>query len=77
LTKIQGLVIPTNWDSAGKVLDIAIASFNEDQFFVESNENAQGLFKCIGQAVVVRGFIKEVNNKKMITVDELISRTFD
>lgn len=74
LTKIHGLVIPANWDAAGKILDIAIASFDEDQFFVEPNENIEKLFKLIGQPVVVKGLIRVVDDKKMITVVDLISR---
>jgi len=72
LTKIQGLVIPSNWDVEGKVLDIAIASFNEDRFFVERNEKSEELFRLIGQSVVVKGLVKEVANRKMITVMDII-----
>jgi hypothetical protein len=74
LNKIQGLVIPTNWDAEGKVLDIAIATFDEDQFFVERNENIEELFKLIGQFVVVRGIIQAADNMKMITVVDIINR---
>jgi len=74
LTKIHGLVIPTNWDATGKILNIAIASFDEDRFFVETNENTEELFKLIGQPVIVKGLIKVVGDKKMITVVDLISR---
>lgn len=72
LTKIEGLVIPTNWDAEGKVLDIAIASFNEDRFSVERNKKSEELFKLIGQSVAVRGLLKEARNKKAITVVDII-----
>ena len=64
LKKIQGLLIPADWNAEGEVLAIAIASFDENQFFVELNENSEELFKLIGQSVIVRGFIRIENGKK-------------
>ena len=58
LTQLQGLVIPTNWDEQGKILDVAIAAFDEDQIFVESNEDSEQLFNLIGQHVMAAPIVK-------------------
>lgn len=77
LTKIQGLVIPTNWDAEGNVLDIAIAAFNEDQFLVERNENSEELSKLIGQPVAVEGILRVEDKKEIIRVVGIINRGSD
>ena len=77
MTQLQGLVIPTNWDEQGKILDVAIAAFDEDQIFVERNEDSEQLFNLIGQHVMVKGLLTIVDDQKRIKVTEILCLSSD
>jgi hypothetical protein len=72
LVTINGLVIPVEWDEDGRVVDIAIATYDENQYFIENDLFKEYLHKRIGQTVFVRGIIKKVKNKYTISISKFI-----
>lgn len=69
---IKGLVIPVEWDENGRVVDIAIAAFDENQYSIEKALFKKQMLKKIGQSVTIRGVIQKVKNKKIIFVADII-----
>ncbi len=50
------------------MLDIAIATFDEDQYLIEESDLKNDLRKKIGQSVIVTGIVKEGDNKKRLSL---------
>jgi hypothetical protein len=68
LITIRGVVIPADWDERGIVISINIATFDEEEYFIERNDVAEELFTRLGQGVEVTGHFQEVNGKKILKV---------
>ena len=71
LITIRGVVIPAAWDDKGEVIRINIATFDEEEYFVEENETAKDLYQRLGQGVEVTGIVKKVNRKRIMKVVSL------
>ena len=66
---IQGLIIPEQWDSVGRVVAITIQTQHEETFFVDQNDIGQEMLGFIHQEVEVKGKITErLNGNTVITV---------
>jgi hypothetical protein len=66
LVEVQGLVIPTDWDQAGKVRTVAIASWDEKEYEVAEGEIARQLMSMLRQRVRVLGRITNPQGGKLI-----------
>ena len=71
MDSIKGIVIPSDWDSNGNVISLAIATRNEEEYIIENNHNLSDLKKLLRQEVVVDGSIKCRNNSKSIDVKSI------
>jgi hypothetical protein len=68
-TKIAGIIVPANWDSEGNITGVAIQSYDESEYVIESNDLDRILNQFIHKPVVVTGNIKEhLDSKKFIWV---------
>lgn len=65
---IQGIVIPVNWDKKGNVVDAAIFTRDEDEFFIEKNKKGKELLDFLHKELEVSGLIKEIKGKKTVTI---------
>ncbi|SPD75982.1 hypothetical protein PITCH_A780112 [uncultured Desulfobacterium sp.] len=73
LITIRGVIIPADWDEKGSVISINIATFDEEEYFIERNDLANELFTRLGQGVEVTGRLKKINGKnilKVISIDK-------
>jgi len=68
---IKGIVIPSDWDSNGNVISLAIATRDEEEYIIENHQNLADLKKLLRQEVVVNGSIKCRNNSKIINVKSI------
>ena len=70
---IRGLVIPSEWNEAGKVIGVCIKTFDEDEYFLSDIEATMELLKLIQQEVLVKGMVKITNHKKYLTMCNIIT----
>ena len=71
MDSIKGIVIPSDWDSNGNVISMAIATRNEEEYIIENHQKLLNLKKLLRQEVVVNGSIKCRNNSKVINVKSI------
>lgn len=71
MESIRGIVIPSDWDSNGNVISLAIATRDEEEYIIENHQQLSDLKKLLRQEVVVDGSIKCRNNSKIITVKSI------
>ncbi len=65
---IRGLVIPSAWDENGKVTGVHISTYDEKQYFVESNEHLDELLQLVGQETVINGEVRHEGRKNLLKV---------
>lgn len=63
---IQGLAVPVDWDDEGRAIQVSIATFDEDEFFIDDDLVAVRLLQCIGKEVVIRGVLQTKGPKKSL-----------
>jgi len=68
LTKISGVIIPADWDQDGKVIGVAISTYDEDEYRVEEQVRGQELLQHVRKGVEVVGWAGVEKGKKKITV---------
>jgi hypothetical protein len=71
MDSIKGIVIPSDWDSNGNVISMAIATRNEEEYIIENHQKLLNLKELLRQEVVVNGSIKCRNNYKVINVKSI------
>ena len=71
MDSIKGIVIPSDWDSNGNVISMAIATRNEEEYIIENHQKLLNLKELLRQEVVVNGSIKCSNNYKVINVKSI------
>lgn len=81
LIKLRGLVTPAGWDEEGKVIALAISTFDEDEYFVKKNQAEARLYPFLRKEIEVTGVMLEADGKKWIevrnySVDKKSAKTF-
>ena len=71
MDSIKGIVIPSDWDSNGNVISLAIATRDEEEYIIENHQKLSNLKKLLRKEVVVNGSIKYRNNYKIINVKSI------
>jgi hypothetical protein len=71
MDSIRGIVIPSDWDSNGNVISVAIATRDEEEYIIENHQNLSDLKNLLRQEVVANGSIKCRNNSKIINVKSI------
>ena len=68
---IKGIVVPTDWDSNGNVISLAIATGDEQEYLIENHRQIANLWTLLRQEVVVTGSIRCRKKRKIIRVAEI------
>ena len=68
LFKIQGLIIPVDWDEGGHVLAVAVSTFNEEEYLVEKGGKGDELLGLLRKEVAVSGVVGIREGGKTIKV---------
>ena len=71
MESIKGIVIPSDWDSNGNVISLAIATRDEEEYIIENHQKLSNLKQLLRKEVVVNGSIKCRNNYKIINVKSI------
>ena len=71
MEKIKGIVVPTDWDSNGNVISLAIATGAEQEYLIENHRQVTNLSSLIRQEVVAMGSIKCRQEHKIIKVSKI------
>ncbi|MBU1340470.1 MAG: hypothetical protein KKE44_13215 [Proteobacteria bacterium] len=69
-TIINGLIIPSEWNENGKILSIAVLTFDEDKFFIANNAMAQTLMNFLRKPVTLSGNVTMNGNLKTINITQ-------
>ena len=72
---IRGIVIPVDWDKKGKVVGVGISACDEQEYLVYRDHKGMELLYYLQKEVEVSGMMRELSNKKIITVRKYILKS--
>lgn len=73
LVRIQGVVIPIEWDEKGTVLSIALATNTEKELLIKEDLRGRRLYNHLQESVIVTGELMESEGKTLLSVQEVHS----
>lgn len=65
---VEGLIIPASWDSKGNIIDLAIATRNEEEYLITDKDQVTRLKPLLRQEVEIRGILQTREGRRMIKV---------
>lgn len=65
---IRGVVIPVDWDEKGSAIAVAVATHNEEEYFINPDERSEELFSLLREEVEISGQYRKKRGKKTISV---------
>jgi hypothetical protein len=68
MASIKGIVIPAAWDQNGKIISLAIATDDEQEYLIETRQIFTKLRSLLREKVVVTGTIRQTEKNKIIEV---------
>jgi hypothetical protein len=71
LTTIRGLVIPVEWDEDGNIRNLAISTYDEDEYWIEMDQRIKQLMSIVRKKVEVTGLVGETDGRKIIIVKRI------
>ena len=74
MTRIKGIVIPAAWDQNGKIISLAIATDDEQEYLIETRQIFTKLKSLLREEVVVTGTIRQTEKNKIIEVKSYSKR---
>ena len=71
MVRIKGIVVPADWDEDGKVVSLAIATGDEQEYLIENHRQIADLWTLLRQEVTATGSIRCRDKYKTIRVAEI------
>jgi hypothetical protein len=71
--RVEGIVIPVNWDEKGNIVNLALATNTEEELLISNDLKGLMLRKYTQEKVELTGEIIEVAGVKMIRVQDIQS----
>lgn len=65
---VEGIIIPANWDNKGNVVDLAIATRDEEEYLITDKDQVTRLKPLLRQEVEIRGILQTREGRRMIKV---------
>ena len=65
---IEGIIIPANWDHNGNVVDLAIATRDEEEYLITDKEQIARLKPLLRQEVEIEGITQIREGKRIINI---------
>ena len=65
---IEGIIIPANWDNNGNVVDLAIATRDEEEYLITDKDQIARLKSFLRQEVEIEGITQIQKGKRIIKV---------
>ncbi len=66
---VTGIIIPAGWDNKGNVLDLVIATRDEEEYLIAGRDQVARLKPLLRQEVAITGELRTKNGKKIIHVE--------
>lgn len=73
LITLRGLVIPVEWDEDGNIRNLAISTYDEDEYWIEMDHVINRMISILRKEVEVTGLIDETDGRKKIIVKSINS----
>jgi hypothetical protein len=74
MMRIQGIVVPIDWDEDGNVTSVTIATHEEEEFLIRNGDKVEELKKLLRQEVEVQGEMTLEGSQKVILVKTVVSQ---
>jgi hypothetical protein len=68
---VEGIVIPAKWDNKGNVVDLAIATRNEEEYLITDKDQVARLKSFLRQEVKLTGILRTKEGKKILKVKKI------
>jgi hypothetical protein len=65
---VEGIIIPANWDNNGNVVDLAIATRDEEEYLITDKDQIARLKPLLRQEVEIEGDTQIQKGKRIINV---------
>ena len=65
----EGIIIPANWDNNGNLVDLAIATPNEEEYLITDKNQIARLKPLLRQMVKIKGIVQTEAGRKIINVN--------
>ncbi|MGD2097121.1 MAG: hypothetical protein PVG35_06030 [Desulfobacterales bacterium] len=65
---IEGIIIPANWDNNGNVVDLAVATRDEEEYLITDKDQIARLKPLLRQEVEIEGITQIQEGKRIIKV---------
>ena len=65
---VEGIIIPAKWDNKGNVVDLAIATRDEEEYLISDKEQVARLKPLLRQEVAIKGNLRTKDGKRIIKV---------
>jgi len=60
------VLIPVDWDEHGSVTALAVATQDEDQYFIDPGEQTEKMFAILQEEVEISGRVRQRKGRKSI-----------
>ena len=74
MINISGIIIPVDWDAKGNITGMAIATHQEEQYFIEDDDEAARLRSFLRQEVKITGVLKIKGGKEIIEIKKVTKK---
>lgn len=72
---LKGIVVPSNWDDKGNIISLKIASSDEKEYFVESQDVNTILLQHLREEITVSGIVEQRGGIDYIHVQDVIKQS--
>lgn len=66
----RGILLPSEWDEIGAVIALTLFTFDEDEYKVEQTETKRELLDVLRQELLVEGYFRWEQGRKIIRITE-------
>jgi predicted nucleic acid-binding Zn ribbon protein len=70
MISVEGIIIASQWDKQGNIVELAIATRNEEEYLVADADQVTKLKPLLRKEAQVRGILQTKDGKKIIHVAE-------
>ena len=65
---VEGIIIPASWDKNGNIVDLAIATRDEEEYLITDQDQVDRLKPLLRQEVEITGILQTKKGRKFIKV---------
>jgi hypothetical protein len=70
MISVEGIIIASQWDKQGNIVELAIATRNEEEYLIADKDQVTKLKPLLRKEAHVRGILQTKDGKKLIHVTE-------